>query len=143
MREIVYYFHRRGCYQTDSNTCFGDDTELKLIIREHSFSLAVGGETLRTSSCKGYQISVLHTGEAAFYDSNNRLLARADGQDRTFSEVRFLWEQDLLTLQLGQMVTVDNYPDCDGEYDRWEEKWKPEYEVRFSETTGKIETSAR
>lgn len=123
MREIIYKFNNLGTYTTEQSTVFADETELKLIIEPHDFSLKVGEDVLRTSHCEKYVINVLKNGEAVFYDSDSKEIAHADKTDAKFDEVRFVWEQDVLNIQFGHVETVDYYPNCDGESDRWGREW--------------------
>lgn len=135
MKEVVYTFDSRGCYLPDKKAVFGTDTHIRLIIKPHDFELKISDEILRSSSCKGYIIEVSCTGDAHFYDYENNLLEKASGTEKKFAEVRFAWRQDLLQLDFGHMETVDNYPNCDGEYDRWSEEWVAEYGVNLNTAT--------
>ena len=139
MREIVYEFHRLGGYHTADSTRFGDDTQLKIVVKPHDFSLSLGGDTLRKSTCAGYEIQVSNKGGAAFYDDAQTLLASVPEQERSFRAVILCWQQDTLTLQFGETVTVDNYPNCDGESDRWSEQWVSRYEITFSTAVNQLQ----
>ncbi len=123
MREILYTFANRGAYVTGQDTAFGEDTHLKLTVEPHDFSLSLGGETLRQSSFRGGSVIVSDTGEAVFYDAEGRKIARAEGGADSYKKVILIWKQDTLSLEFGCVVTVDNYPNCDGESDRWSEEW--------------------
>lgn len=140
MREIIYQFNSLGAYQTEQNTVFGSDTHLKLVIEPHEFSIAVGGEVLRNSSCEGFVIDVTEAGAVRICDAENRILASAEGTNRKFRQVEFVWRQELLQLNFGSVQTVDYYPNCDGEHDRWGTEWVTEYAVRFDTASGQIST---
>lgn len=123
MRDIVYKYDTLGQYITADSTVFGEDKQLKLVALPHDFSIAVGGEVLRHSSFDGGAVVVSQNGEAVFYDNAGSEIARADKTDSTFRQVKLLWKKDALTVEFGCVETVDNYPNCDGEYDRWSERW--------------------
>lgn len=143
MKEVVYTFDSRGCYLPDKKAAFENESHIRLVIKPHDFELKISDEILRSSSCKGYVIEVSRTGDTHFYDYENNLLVTASGTEKEFAEVRFSWQQDLLTLDFGHMETVDNYPNCDGEYDRWSEKWVPEYGVNLNTATSPAEVFVR
>lgn len=132
MRQILYTFSNRGMYITGDDTQFGSDAQLKLVVEPHDFSLAIGGEVLRSSSCGGYSIEVSCQGDAAFYDEGGSLLARAEKGEGSYRQVRLAWRQDVLTLQFGRIITVDHYPNCDGEHDRWGQEWETQRAVTLN-----------
>ncbi len=138
-REIFYKFNTLGAYETTDNTDFGSDSHLKLILESHDFSIAVGGETLRKSSCAGYSVLVSSKGGAVFYDSENNEICNIDECDKLFVKVSLKWSQDLITIQFGQFCTIDNYPNCDGESDRWTTEWVVEREIKFNTLTNHAE----
>ncbi len=123
MREILYKFANRGAYVTEQDTAFGEDLQLKLTVEPHDFSLAVGGEVLRSSSFAGCSVIVSNAGEAVFYDAAEREIARAEAGADSYKKVILHWQQDALSLEFGHVETVDNYPNCDGESDRWSTEW--------------------
>ena len=64
------------------------------------------------------------TGEIVFYDSDaNKCLSTKIGTpssgDEKFSEVKCIVEGEQIKLGFPQYTYEDNYPYCDGEYDRW------------------------
>ncbi len=123
MREIIYQFDNRGTYLTADSTSFAGETHLKLIAKPHDFSLAVGGEVLRSTSFEGCTVIVSCDGEAVFCDREGSELGRADKCERQFEQVRLEWKQGLVSVLFGRMETVDYYPNCDGEHDRWGTEW--------------------
>lgn len=125
MRQILYQFHRRGMYYTKDSTVFGEDKELTFLVEPHNFTLQLSGERLRQSSCSGYSVTVSHQGAVAIYDHNGALLASIDGTEQIYHQARLFWKQDQLRLEFGSLVTVDYYPNCDGESDRWGQEWMP------------------
>ncbi len=123
MKNIIYYYSSLGKYITEQNTAFGEEREMSITVRPHEFSIAVGGDTLRQSACGAYEILVSVDGAAVIRDENGAVLAEADKTDTTYNEARIDWEPGALSVTFGCMVTVDYYPDCDGESDRYGEKW--------------------
>lgn len=140
MREIVYEFAERGMYVTEQNTAFLDDKELKIIVKPHSFSLSVGGDNLRKSSCEGCEIIVSKEGEVSFLDNSGKAIASVSKSDNEFSEVRLDWKQNYLTVLFGKEQTVDNYPNCDGESDRYSVKWVTDRAVTLNQLDNTVET---
>ena len=105
---------------------------MTLLVRPHDFELAVSGDVLRSSCCPALRILVSCNGEAEFFDSDNQRIAYAEKTDETYSEARIGWKTDFLTVQFGRMITIDNYPNCDGEYDRWDTVWSVERAVTLN-----------
>lgn len=138
MKTITYTFSARGDYQPDAPAVFGEQTHLKLIVTPHDFELKLSGDVLRKSSCDGYQIVVSRQGEACFYDAGGELIARAAPTDAQYPQVVLTWAQHALKLSFGQWVTVDYYPNCDGESDRWGSKWESQKEVSLDLKTFKL-----
>ena len=121
MREILYKFDARGVYLTADDTVFGDDSELKLIAEPHDFSLTLGGDALRQTAFDGCTVVVSCEGAAVFYGSDGNEIARVDKGDGCFKEARLSWESGRVSVEFGQIHYIDNYPNCDGEHDRWDE----------------------
>lgn len=132
MRQIRYKFNNSGRYITGDDTVFGSDDALTLTVEPHDFSIAIGSEVLRESSCGGYEIEVFRDGETAFYDAAHALLARTDKGTGSYRQVKLVWKQDILTLQFGRVATVDYYPNCDGEHDRWGKEWETQRAVTLN-----------
>ena len=123
MREIIYRFDSRGMYLTQDNTSFGNDTHLKLVAEAHAYSLALGGDTLRDTSFDGCTVVASNEGEVVFFDLDGNELGRADKTERQFEQVRLDWKQGAVSVLFGCVETVDYYPNCDGEHDRWGTEW--------------------
>ncbi len=138
MREILYRFNTLGTYQTQDSTSFGTDSRVKLILEPHNFSIAIGGEVLRASSCKGYNIDVSHKAGIVFRDMDGNELCRTEDRDRSYREFLLAWKQGSISIQFGATEVIDHYPNCDGEYDRWSERWCGRYEVTLDEETNTI-----
>lgn len=141
MKEVIYTFDNRGCYLPDKKAVFEADTHMRLIINPHEFELKISDDVLRKSSCDGYVIEVSRKGEVCFYDNERNLLDTVTETQKEFVQVEFLWKQNQLCLNFGHTATVDYYPDCDGEYDRWGTEWISEYEIIFDIVTNKAETN--
>jgi len=139
MRQILYKFCTGGMYVTEDDTVFGSDTQLKLVVEPHDFSLALGGEVLRSSSCGGYEIEVTREGAAAFYAADGTPLARTEKGEGSYQQVRLVWNPAYLQVQFGQIQTVDYYPHCDGEYDRWGKEWVSQRTVTLNLTDNSLE----
>ncbi len=129
MRQVVYKYNSLGVYQTEDRCTFGRDEWLELVVEPHSFSLAIGGDILRKTSLAGYTVEVSCRGETIFYDEEHRVIGRADKTEHCYEAVLFRWTVGRLCVQFGYTDTVDYYPYCDGESDRWGEEWIVEREV--------------
>jgi len=139
MREIIYKYNNGGLYETEQSTAFGDDTHLKIIIEPHEFSIAIGGDVLRSSSCEGYSAVASNHGEVVFYDNNNNLLCSCDESDNSYKNVIFEWQQNFMSIKFGFIDIVDYYPNCDGEYDRWGKEWITQRLVKLNTKSNSIE----
>ena len=92
------------------------------------FDLACGHISLNEISFLNEKIMVnieSRTGEIEFFgaDSNKLLFTKIptpSSGDEKFSEVMCIVEGDYIKLGFPQYVYKDNYPNCDGEHDRWE-----------------------
>lgn len=124
MREILYKYHNRGMYETEDNTCFAGEIQVKIIAEPHDFSLKIGEDVLRSTAFGGCMAVVSDAGEVVFYDNKDNELGRAERSEESYEEVRFEWKENTVIIQFGRTVLVDNYPNCDGEYDRWDKRFK-------------------
>ncbi len=131
MKEFVYSFYRYGYFleNSKSNAAFDDEKTVKLIIKPTEYELKISDEVLKKASCKGYIIEITNKGAVRFCDVDNTLIAELNGADTEFKEFNFEWFEDKLRVCFGQTETVDNYPNCDGEYDRWSTTWVGGYEA--------------
>ena len=116
MREIIYKYNHLGSYQTEQDTNFAGDAELQLTVEPHNFSITVGDEVLRQTSFDGCRIVVSHN-----------------------AAVQMTWQQDVIAVQFGRTETIDYYPNCDGEYDRWGKEWIVERTVTLHEKDHSVE----
>ncbi|MBQ8000828.1 MAG: hypothetical protein IJ298_06350 [Ruminococcus sp.] len=129
MREILYKYNTLGAYTTEDSTAFAGESELKLIVEPHDFSIKIGNEILRKTSFEGCTIIVSNEGEVVIYDTDDSIALHTEKTEKCFKEIRFIWEEDSIRVQFGHTHYVDHYPNCDGEHDRWSETWVSEYEV--------------
>lgn len=143
MKEILYKFHNRGMYLTEDNTSFGDDSQIKITVEPHDFSLSVGGEVLRNTTFEGCVIVATNDGSVVFYDNQNNAIGRADKTDSVYKNAVFKWEQNYISVQFGYMAVVDYYPNCDGESDRYGEEWVTTREVSLNLTNNSVEIKAK
>ena len=143
MREIIYKYNPRGLYQTEDNTSFSNDSHLKIIVQAHNFSLAIGGETLSSSSFGGCVAIVSNKGDVVFFDNESNIIAKVSEDDRSYREVRVDWEQNFISILFGFVDVVDNYPNCDGEYDRWDKVWVTERSVTLNTEDNSVKIEHR
>lgn len=125
MKEFTYRFQRDG-YYLDSMGNQGDfagQAQVRLLVEPCQYEMSIGGQVLTAVSCSGYKIDITNRGGAQFYDLQGRLLAEIPQTETEYAGFRLTWSKTALTVCFGQIETVDHYPNCDGESDRWEEKW--------------------
>ena len=139
MKELVYVFYGRGGYLSTAKTVFDGETQMRFLIKPHTYEMKLSDEVIRSSSCEEYRITVSNKGAVCFHDREDNVLAEVEETQTAFAEARFQWRQDLLTVNFGHMETVDNYPNCDGEYDRWDEVWRTERSVAYQTKEKRIE----
>lgn len=139
MKEIRYKYNNSGLYVTADDTIFDTEYQMKIVVEPHDFSIAIGGEVLRSSTCGGCSAIVSCEGEVEFYDREDNLLAKVEKGDRTYAQMRLVWKQDLITVEFGRVETVDYYPNCDGEYDRYGKQWVTARSVTLNETNHCVE----
>lgn len=141
MKEIVFTFDNRGGYVPNTPIAFETETALRLIVKPHEFELKLSGEVLRRSSCSGYILDVTRNGAVSVCDYEHTPLAATAATGADYAQIKFTWSETGLSLGFGRVETVDYYPNCDGEHDRWETEWVSQYEVRFDPATKQVETS--
>ena len=128
MKEIRYTYNTLGAYTTAQDTAFGGEESLMLVVEPHDFSLTVGGDTLRRTACDGYRVAVTRRGDVEFAAADGTPISAVDG-DGDYAAVQLKWTADTLTVEFGHTETVDHYPNCDGEHDRWSTRWVAERTV--------------
>lgn len=138
MREILYKYNTLGLYQTEDDTAFGGEEQLKIVVEPHDFSLAIGDEVLRNTAYDGGAVVVSRDGGVVFYDAAGAVIAEAEKGDTCYEQVHLGWKPDCLTVEFGQVQTVDYYPNCDGEHDRWGEEWVAHHTVALDLKDGSV-----
>ena len=143
MKEILYTFCQRGLYESDAGqrVSFGAEPWLRLVIEPHEYALRVSGEVLRQSSCRGYTVEISNLGAACFYDREGTLLAQAEQTPKEYRAFQFVWQQEQLQICFGHEETVDHYPNCDGEFDRWSTSWVTERRVSLNTNNDQLEAN--
>lgn len=133
MKEFVYSFNGSNYYldTMKKSAAFGAEEKARLIIEPHDYELNLSGEVLRKSSCGGYKAEITDRGEVYLLDMENNPVAHYDETQKRYREFRVELKQEMLCISFGHTETVDNYPDCDGEYDRWSTRWTTDYEVKI------------
>lgn len=122
MKEVVYKYSNLGRYYTEDTTAFDEEREMKFLVEPHDFGISIGGETLRKSSFEGCVILLSDEGEVSFF-VNSREIGKAEKGEGRYEEAIFLWNKESIEVQFGMTATVDNYPNCDGEFDRYTTQW--------------------
>ena len=75
-------------------------------------------------SKEGVILQADNNGNSVFFDSegNELFKARAEYEEKSrFSWICFHSGKNVITVNFTVTKLVDNYPHCDGEYDRWDE----------------------
>ena len=85
------------------------------------------------------------SGKVAFYDDGEQLLASGsqppqEGGRERYTHIRCKVENGAIVLQLPILEWIDNYPHCDGESDRWDDKTLGYRQMRFDLLTHQIST---
>jgi len=140
VKEYVYEFVRYGYFLKDAgqSTSFAQEPQARLIIEPQEYELKLSGEVLTKASCKGYTIEITDMGAARFFDWEGNLIASSEPTRKAFREFRFEWKQDGLRVIFGHKETQDNYPNCDGESDRWSTVWVADYGVALDTDTLRV-----
>ena len=125
MKEYVFTYQYDGYYlENGGNTVtFGEDDRVCLVVTPHQYEIQVGDRVVRSSSCDAYRIEVNHFGGACFYDSDGKTVASFEEEESTYPQCQLRFTSETLGVAFGHTETVDNYPHCDGEHDRWDTRW--------------------
>ncbi len=65
-------------------------------------------------------------------------LSEQTGGKGTYSEVLYIADDDKITLKFPIVKWIDNYPNCDGEHDRWDTKTIGYHTLVFDIQTNEI-----
>lgn len=133
MKEYIYSFKGGNYYPdtADSPAVFGEEERVRLIIEPCEYEIKLSGEILNKFSCKGYKAEISDKGAVNLYDYGNKLIASFDETGEKYREFRFEMKDGAFVISFGHTETVDNYPNCDGEYDRWSTRWIAEHKIKF------------
>lgn len=132
MKEVLYKYSNRGIYLTEDDTSFGEDFQIKIVAEPHYFSLAISGDILRNTSFGVCTAVVSCDGEVVFYDNDNNIICHAEKGEGCYKKIDFKWKQESISILFGHIETVDYYPNCDGESDRWGTEWVTERTVTLN-----------
>ena len=109
------------------------------------YQLATGyiSETSILLQKEGVIAVIQAKGSVELYDMDGQLLATANAPKE--DEGRGVYEEVVLDVEGEQLKLtfpiyqwIDNYPNCDGEHDRWDTKKVGEYVIALDLTTGSI-----
>lgn len=138
MQEFVC-FYQHGYYYFKDNLktriSLGDETMVRVIVKPHQYELKLSGEVLNSSACNGYRIDVSSKGGASFYDFEGNFIAKTDDTDCEYKEIGLALKGSVFSLLFGHNETVDNYPHCDGEHDRWDTVWITDHKIELDMAT--------
>ena len=133
MKEIKVTYDRRGVYLPNEPIAFDGEAALEFVVEEHAFELNLSGEVLREAACPGYRFVVGVDGSVRASDAQGTLLAKADGGSGAFEAVRVSGGTGGFVFSFGRTVTVDHYPNSDGESDRYSTTFETQRKVNFSD----------
>lgn len=122
MKEYVYGCVR-GIYCMENLECsaaFGENEQVKLIIKPDAIE---------------YIIELTVKGGARFYDCKMNLLFEAAETEEAYEEFYFSMMNNKPNIFFGYTETIDYYPHCDGEHDRWGSKYVKERIVSYNPAT--------
>lgn len=83
-------------------------------------------------------------GKVEFLDAEDNVIAAADVAEQTggkgkYTDILCGVEGDAIVLKFPIVEWIDNYPNCDGEHDRWDSRTIGYNEMIFDLNTNKIE----
>ena len=133
MKEYVFTYQYNGYYLENggSTVTFGEDACVCLVVMPHQYEVEVGGRVVRSSSCDAYRIEVTPFGGVCFYDGDGKEVASFEEDDFAYPQCQLRFTPETLGVAFGHTETVDNYPHCDGEHDRWDTRWVGETDKSF------------
>lgn len=134
MKELVNEFScvNRCMYQMSDY--FNDETHIRFVLTSRQ------SETESCCNTSGYIIETSSNGEVSFYNSEGMLLAKADETQQNYEEVLIEMDRGCISVRFRCYRTIDYYPHCDGEHDRWGQKWVTLYRVCMDFDTNKLST---
>lgn len=131
MKTYTYTFQRYGYFLSSGSdkVSFGEDAQVVLELEPVDYELKLSGEVLNKAFCPGYKISVSKQGAVELRDWQEKTLQVLPATEKTFRECKLVWKQENVQVIFGHTEEVDNYPNCDGESDRWSRVWVGEHTV--------------
>lgn len=142
MKTYTYTFQRYGYFLSSGSdkAAFGADSQVILTLEPADYELKVSGEILRKASCPGYKICISNRGGAQFLDWQEKPLAVCPETEKTFREFKLFWSEEKVQVVFGHTEEVDNYPNCDGEHDRYSTRWVAERTVSLNTASNQTAT---
>lgn len=133
MKTYTYTFQRFGYFLSSGSDTgsFDQEDSVLLILEPVEYQLELSGDVLQKASCPGYQICISKKGGAQISDRQGATLAVFPETETCFRQFRLQWKEDTVQLLFGHTEQVDNYPNCDGESDRWTSRWITEHTVVY------------
>jgi len=131
MKTYTYTFQRYGYFLSSGSdkVCFGEELRILLELEPVDYELKLSGRALNKAFCPGYKIAVSKQGGVELRDWQEKTLAVFPATEKTFRECKLVWKQENIQVIFGHTEEVDNYPNCDGESDRWSTVWVAEHTV--------------
>ena len=133
MKEWKYTFVRYD-YFLDSmkkGASFDGEDAVCLLLLPYDYEMKLSDEVLNQSSCKGYRLKITNRGGVSISDWESKPLCEVSEGERTFSEFQIEKKGEILFVLFGHTETVDHYPNCDGEFDRYSTDWICDFKVAF------------
>lgn len=137
MKEYLYQFDRYD-YFLDSmkkGDGFGGEEKVCLILAPYDYELKLSGEILNKASGKGYRAEITKGGAVSLFEEEGTLLCQIGEGEGRYAEFRVEKKEKKILILFGHTETVDHYPNCDGESDRYSIKWIAERGVQFDPET--------
>lgn len=134
MKTYTFTFQRYSYFLSSGSdkAVFGGDTQVLLALEPAEYELKLSGEVLKKVSCPGYKIHITDRGGAQFLDQQEKPLAVFPETEKTFREFKLSWSDEAVQVIFGHTEEVDNYPNCDGEHDRYSTRWVAERTVSLN-----------
>lgn len=133
MKEFVYTFIGHDYYldSMQKGASFEGDGAVLLVIRPHDYEFKLSGEVLNRSSGKGYRIEITPHAAVRVFDEKGAFLSEIGEGEKSYREFQIQKAEEKIEVLFGHTETVDHYPNCDGEFDRYSTRWILERGVEF------------
>ena len=89
-------------------------------------------------------VAVVHAkGSVEFYDMDDKLLATGEvplveGGREVYENICCMAEGSLIKIEFPIVEWIDNYPNCDGEYDRWDSRTIGQHTLAFDRVNNSV-----